>query len=105
MTLTNIFQKANHEVVGEAADGKKAVELHLELQPDLTTMDVTMPGMNGLEALIQIKTQSQHAKVVMCSAMGQQKLIVEPIEKGAKDFIAKPFDERMVLEAIERVLS
>ncbi|SFG61229.1 two-component system, chemotaxis family, response regulator CheY [Halobacillus alkaliphilus] len=105
LTLTNILQKANHEVVGEAADGKKAVELHLRLQPDLTTMDITMPEMNGIEALKQIKTQSEHAIVVMCSALGQQKLIFEAIENGAKDFIAKPFDERMVLEAIERVLS
>lgn len=75
------------------------------IQPELTTMNITMPEMNVLEALKQIKTQSQHAEVVMCSALGQQKLIVEALENGAKDFIAKPFDERMVLESIERVLS
>lgn len=79
--------------------------MHLMIQPELTTMNITMPEMNVLEALKQIKTQSQHAEVVMCSALGQQKLIVEALENGAKDFIAKPFDERMVLESIERVLS
>ncbi|UOR12607.1 response regulator [Halobacillus amylolyticus] len=104
-TLTNILQKAQHHVVGEAENGKEAVEMFHELNPDLVTMDITMPEMSGLDALKQIKSAFKGAKVIMCSAMGQQKMVVEAIEMGAKDFIVKPFDEPHVLEAIERVLN
>ena len=104
MTLTNILQKGNHEVVGEAANGKEAIELYEELQPELVTMDITMPEMTGIEAVKKIKESDPNAKIIMCSAMGQQKLVVEAIESGAKDFIVKPFDESRVLEAVSRVL-
>lgn len=104
MTLTNILQKGQHEVVGEAENGRRGVELYEELKPDLVTMDITMPEMTGLEAVKKIKEMDPDATVIMCSAMGQQKLVVEAIETGAKDFIVKPFDEGRVLEAIDRVL-
>jgi two-component system chemotaxis response regulator CheY len=104
MTLSAILQKGNHEVVGEAENGKEAIDLFQELQPDLVTMDITMPEMNGLDALKEIKLITPTAKIIMCSAMGQQKMVVESIEAGAKDFIVKPFEENRVLEAINRVL-
>lgn len=104
VTLSNILQKAEHEVVGEGENGKEAIEMFRELHPDLVTMDITMPVMSGLDAVKEIKHEFPEAKVVMCSAMGQQKMVVEAIEAGAKDFIVKPFDENRVLEAINRVL-
>ncbi|WP_017753855.1 response regulator [Calidifontibacillus oryziterrae] len=104
MTLTNILQKGGHEVVGEAENGRRGVELYKELQPELVTMDITMPEMTGIESVKQIKAYDPNAKIIMCSAMGQQKLVVEAIESGAKDFIVKPFEESRVLEAISRVL-
>lgn len=105
MTLSNILNKANHEIVGEGENGKEAIKLYKELSPDLVTMDITMPEMSGLEAMKEIKKEFPNAKVIMCSAMGQQKMVVEAIEAGAKDFIVKPFDEGRVLDAINRVLS
>ncbi|MDQ0230406.1 response regulator [Metabacillus malikii] len=104
ITLSNILLKANHEVVGEAENGAEAVKLFEEEKPDLVTMDITMPEMNGIEALKEIKGKFPEAKIIMCSAMGQQKMVVEAIEAGAKDFIVKPFDENRVIEAIDRVL-
>ncbi|MBP2240240.1 two-component system chemotaxis response regulator CheY [Cytobacillus eiseniae] len=105
MTLTNILKKANHEIVGEGENGKEAIELFGKLNPDLVTMDITMPEMSGIEAVKVIKKENPSAKVIMCSAMGQQKMVVEAIEAGAKDFIVKPFDEGRVLDAVNRVLS
>ncbi|WP_026771319.1 MULTISPECIES: response regulator [Sediminibacillus] len=105
VTLAGILENGNHIVVGEAEDGDQAVEMYKRLSPDLVTMDITMPGKNGMEAMQEIKAFDSQAKVIMCSAMGQQKLVVEAIEKGAKDFIVKPFDENRVLEAVNRVLS
>ncbi|HZH59409.1 MAG TPA: response regulator [Metabacillus sp.] len=104
MTLSNILLKANHEVVGEAENGIMAIELFHKEKPDLVTLDITMPEKNGIEALKEIKQQYPDAKIIMCSAMGQQKMVVEAIEAGAKDFIVKPFDESRVIEAIDRVL-
>ncbi|WP_458413020.1 response regulator [Schinkia sp. CFF1] len=104
MTLTNILQKGNHEVIGEAENGRLAIEQYKELNPDIVTMDITMPEMTGIEAVKQIKAIDPNAKIIMCSAMGQQKLVVEAIESGAKDFVVKPFDENRVLEAVSRVL-
>lgn len=105
MTLSNILKKANHEVVGEGENGRDGVKLYKDLQPDLVTMDITMPEMSGLEAVKEIKAEFPNAKVIMCSAMGQQKMVVEAIEAGAKDFIVKPFDENRVIDAINRVLN
>lgn len=105
VTLSSILKKAEHEIVGEGENGKEAVDLFVNLKPDLVMMDITMPEMSGLEAVREIKRDNPNAKVIMCSAMGQQKVVVESIEAGAKDFIIKPFDEGRVLEAVNRVLS
>ncbi len=105
VTLGSILKKADHEIVGEGENGKEAVHLFENLKPDLVMMDITMPEMSGLEAVREIKRENPNAKVIMCSAMGQQKVVVESIEAGAKDFIIKPFDEGRVLEAVNRVLS
>jgi two-component system, chemotaxis family, chemotaxis protein CheY len=103
-TLTNILIKAGHEIVGEAENGKTAVNLYRTTLPDLVTMDITMPEMSGLKATKLIKEEFPDARIIMCSAMGQQKMVVEAIETGAKDFIVKPFDENRVIETINRVL-
>jgi two-component system, chemotaxis family, chemotaxis protein CheY len=105
VTLSSILKKDDHEIVGEGENGKEAVDLFVNLKPDLVMMDITMPEMSGLEAVREIKRDNPNAKVIMCSAMGQQKVVVESIEAGAKDFIIKPFDEGRVLEAVNRVLS
>jgi len=105
LTLSNILTKANHEVVGEGENGRDAVVLYRELNPDLVTLDITMPEMSALDAIREIRKEFPQAKVIMCSAMGQQKMVVESIEAGAKDFIVKPFDEGRVLEAVNRVLN
>lgn len=105
MTLSNILSKANHEIVGEGENGREAIELYRKLNPDLVTLDITMPEMSGLDAIKEIKKEFPQAKVIMCSAMGQQKMVVESIEAGAKDFIVKPFDEGRVLDAVNRVLN
>ncbi|KMJ59363.1 chemotaxis protein CheY [Bacillus sp. LL01] len=104
LTIGNILTKSNHTVIGEAENGKDAVSLYRDHQPDLVTMDITMPEMNGIEAVREIVKDFPKAKIIMCSAMGQQRLIVEAIEAGAKDFIVKPFDESRVLEAVKRVI-
>lgn len=105
MTLSDILIRNNHEIVGEAENGREAIALFHERQPDLVTMDITMPEMSGLEAMKEIRQNYPQAKVIMCSAMGQQRMVVEAIEAGAKDFIVKPFDEGRVIEAVNRVLS
>lgn len=104
ITLTNILKKANHEIVGEAENGREAVKLYRELKPDLVTMDITMPEMSGLDAVKEIKKEFKDAKIIMCSAMGQQKMVVDAIEAGAKDFIVKPFDDSQVVDSVSRLL-
>ncbi len=104
MTLSNIIMKGKHEVVGQGENGIDAIRLYRELKPDLVTLDITMPEMNGIDAVKEIKKEFPDAKVIMCSAMGQQKMVVEAIEAGAKDFIVKPFDEGRIIDAINRVL-
>jgi len=103
-TLHQLFSQNNYQVVGEAETGKEAVQLYRELLPDLVTMDLTMPEMSGLEAIRLIRSEFPEAKVIMCSAMGQKKVIMEAIESGAKDYIVKPFNDLQVIEAINRVL-
>ena len=105
LTLSNMLTKAGHEIVGEGENGKDAIRLYRELQPDLVTLDITMPEMNGIDAVKEIKKEFPHAIVIMCSAMGQQKMVVGAIESGAKDFIVKPFDENRVVDSINRILS
>ena len=102
--LKNTLVQGGHEVVGEADNGNAALARYKELQPDLVTMDITMPDCDGLQGLALIKEADPNAKVIMCSAMGQQAMVVEAIQKGAKDFIVKPFQAEKVLESVAKVL-
>ncbi|WP_277750919.1 response regulator [Anaerobacillus alkaliphilus] len=105
MTLKNIISQAGHEVVGEAANGLEAVETYKLTQPELVTMDITMPEMDGIQALKEIKKIDPKAKILMCSAMGQQGMVIEAIQSGAADFIVKPFNAERINESIGKVLS
>lgn len=105
MMLKDILTKAGHEVVGEAEDGKAALERYKELTPDLVTMDITMPNVNGIEAVKSIRAYDSKARVIMCSAMGQQVMVIDAIQAGARDFVVKPFQRDRVLEAIEKAMS
>ena len=105
MMLKDILSKNGYDVVGEAANGNEAVQKFNELKPDLITLDITMPEMDGIQALKKIKETDPSAKCVMCSAMGQQAMVVEAIQNGAKDFIVKPFQADRVLEAVKKVLA
>ena len=91
MMVKDILSKNGYEVVGEAENGMKAVEKFAELRPDLVTMDITMPEMDGISAVKAIRKIDPKAKIVMCSAMGQQAMVIEAIQAGARDFIVKPF--------------
>ena len=88
----------------EAADGVQAVEAYSEVQPDLVIMDITMPNMDGLEALKAIKGKDPNATVVMCSAMGQESMVIEAIKSGAKDFIVKPFKPDRILKTVSSIV-
>ncbi len=103
MLLKDIIIKGGYEVVGEASNGAEAVEKYKELKPDIVTMDITMPDMNGIEATKKIMEIDPNANVIMCSAMGQQMMVVEAIQAGAKDFIVKPFQQGRVVEALSKV--
>ncbi|MFZ3577035.1 response regulator [Virgibacillus sp. DJP39] len=105
MQLKDNLTKLGHEVVGEAENGRDAVEKYQELKPDLITMDITMPEMNGVDAVKEIKKLNADAKVIMCSAMGQQGMVLEAIQAGAKDFIVKPFTPDRIKESVEKVLN
>ena len=100
----DILQQAGFEIVGEAETGTQAVERYKALKPDLVTMDIVMPDMGGIDAVREIMKEHPKARIVMCSAMGQQALVVEAIQAGARDFIVKPFQPARVLEAVQRVL-
>lgn len=105
MMIKEILSKNGYSVVGEASDGAQAIEKYKELGPDLVTMDITMPEMDGIAALKEIKKLDPNARVIMCSAMGQQAMVIDAIQAGAKDFIVKPFQADRVLEAIKKTLS
>ncbi|MDR3278970.1 MAG: response regulator [Synergistaceae bacterium] len=105
MMLRDILAKNGFEVVGEADNGKVAVQMYNELKPDVVTMDITMPEMDGIAAVKEIKAADPGAKVVMVSAMGQQAMVIEAIRSGAADFIVKPFQPDRVLEALGKALS
>ena len=104
MMIKDILTKNGYNVAGEAENGAKAVEKYAELKPDLVLMDITMPEMDGIQALKNIKAADPAALVIMCSAMGQQAMVIESIQAGAKDFIAKPFQADRVLEAVKKVV-
>lgn len=104
MMIKDILSKNGYEVAGEADNGLRAVEKYKELTPDLVLMDITMPEMNGIDAVKNIKAIDPSAKIVMCSAMGQQAMVIESIQAGARDFIVKPFQADRVLEAVRKVV-
>jgi two-component system chemotaxis response regulator CheY len=103
MMLKNILAQNGYEIVGEASNGLEAVTLYKELKPDLVTMDIIMPEMGGITAVKEIRGFDSEAKIIMCSAMGQQAMVIESIQAGAKDFIVKPFQPDRVLEAVKKV--
>ena len=102
--LKDILSHNGHRVVGEATDGVEAILKYRELKPDLVTMDIVMPRTNGIEAVKAIKSEYPNSRIVMISALGQQKLVMESIRAGAKDFIIKPFNERTVVDVINKAL-
>lgn len=104
MMIKDILTKNGYNVAGEAENGQKAVEKYNETKPDLVLMDITMPEMDGIQALKKIKEMDAGACVIMCSAMGQQAMVIEAIQSGAKDFIVKPFQAERVLEAVKKVI-
>ncbi len=104
MMIKDILQKNGFEVVGEASNGVEAVNLYKKERPDVVTMDITMPDMDGIEAVKEIRAFDENAKIIMCSAMGQQSMVMDAIKSGAKDFIVKPFQADRVLEAIRKVI-
>lgn len=105
MMIKDILRKGGYEVVGEAEDGSKAIDRYRELKPDLVTMDITMPDMDGISAVKEIRKVDPNALIIMCSAMGQQAMVIDAIQAGAKDFVVKPFQPERVLEAVRKVLA
>jgi len=103
--LGDALASGGHDVVGEAANGKEAVDSFQSLRPELTTLDITMPEKDGLEALAEIMAIDPAARVVMCSALGQESKVLESIKLGAKDFVVKPFQAGRVLEAVGKALA
>ena len=104
MMIKDILTKNGYTIVGEAENGQKAVEKYNETKPDLVMMDITMPDMDGIQALKKIKATDPNAAIIMCSAMGQQAMVIESIQSGAKDFIVKPFQPDRVLEAVKKAI-
>ena len=103
--LRKMLTESNFQVVGEAANGLQAIEMAQLLQPDIITLDITMPEMDGMQAIEKILEVSPNSKIIMCSAMGQHSKVVEAIKKGAKDFVVKPFEKTRVLQAIYNVMN
>ena len=104
MMIKDILTKNGYNVIAEAENGLKAIDKYNETKPDLVLMDITMPEMDGLQALKKIKGADANAKIIMCSAMGQQAMVIDSIQSGAKDFIVKPFQAERVLEAVKKVI-
>ena len=103
--LGDVLAKGGHEVIGEGANGSEAVAQYQALRPDIMTLDITMPEKDGLAALREILTLEPSAKIVMCSALGQESKVLEAIKSGAKDFVVKPFQPDRVLDAIGKALA
>ncbi len=101
-SLVRILQEDNHEIVGEAEDGVEALDKYKILKPDLVTMDITMPRMDGIECTKKILEYDPEAKIIICSSMGQQEFVFQAIRSGAKDFIVKPFEKERVKEAVRK---
>jgi len=103
--VSDALSKAGHEVIGEACNGAEAVESFRSLKPELTTLDITMPEKDGLQALGEIMTLDPSARVIMCSALGQESKVLESIKLGARDFVVKPFQPARVQEAVAKALA
>ena len=103
-TLTEIFQEARYQVVGEAESAAKALELYARLRPDVVTMDIVMPEMSGIEATRQLLKLDKEAKVIIVSGLGQEHLVMDAIHVGARDYITKPFNGSEVIKTVERTL-
>ncbi|WCK56155.1 response regulator [Aneurinibacillus sp. Ricciae_BoGa-3] len=104
MVIKGFLTKNGYEVADEAANGEEAVAKYKAVNPDLVTMDITMPEMDGIQAVKEIRKIDSNAKIIMCSAMGQQDMVVQAIQAGARDFVVKPFQEERVIEAIKKVI-
>jgi len=104
MSIKQILEKHGHTMIAEAGTGAEAIQRFKECQPDVTILDITMPEMSGLDALKFIKEIDPNAKIVICSALGQQEQLAKAIQYGAKDFIVKPFDPDRMIAAINKVL-
>lgn len=104
MVQKEILTEKGYEIVAEASDGIEAVEKYQRYRPDVVILDITMPNMNGLEAMHKIFEIDKNAKIIICSALGQQQLIVEAIKAGVRDFIVKPFKPERVISAIEKAI-
>jgi two-component system chemotaxis response regulator CheY len=104
MMIKDILTKNGFKVCGEAENGAVAVDVYSDLKPDLVVMDITMPEMDGIEAVKKIKAKDSSAKIIMCSAMGQQAMVIDAIQAGARDFIVKPFQPERVVEAVKKAL-
>jgi len=104
IVLRDILEKSGFRVVGEASNGDEAIRVYLDTRPDVVLMDITMPGMDGLTALKKIREHDPNARIIICSALGQQRLIVQAIQLGAKDFIVKPFQPQRIISALKKAL-
>ncbi|SES12003.1 response regulator [Psychrobacillus sp. OK032] len=102
-TIKRMLEEQQFQIIGEAANGQEAIEMYRKLLPDVVTMDITMPGMTGIEAVKSIISEHPDAKIVMVTALGQQKLIVDALESGAKDFITKPFNPEQIVQVLNNV--
>ena len=103
--VSDILERAGFEVLGQAESGLQAVEKYKQLKPDFVTMDIVMPEMGGIDAVREIRKHDPNAKILMCSAMGQQALVVEAMQAGARGFVVKPFQPARVLEAVQQLLA
>ncbi len=105
MTIKKMLEAHGHSVIGEAGNGVEAVKKYVEIRPDVVLLDITMPEMNGVDALKRIKEVDAKARVIICSAMGQQAMVAQAIQSGAKDFVVKPFEEGRLVAAVNRVMA
>lgn len=105
MTIKKMLEAHGHSVAGEVGNGVEAVKKYMEIKPDVVLLDITMPEMNGVEALKRIREVDAKAKVIICSAMGQQEMVAQAIQNGAKDFVVKPFEESRLVAAVNRVMA
>ncbi len=105
LTIKKMLEAHDHHVAGEAENGEEAIRKYKEIKPDVVLLDLTMPEMNGVEALRQIIAYDPNAKIIICSAMGQQAMVVNAIESGAIDFVVKPFEEERLIKSVEKAMT